>query len=70
MRDPDELLTGQEYASERKCSLRTVERERTSGNGCRFIKIGRSVRYRWRDVLAFLEQHVRQNAASLTPPCS
>jgi hypothetical protein len=65
MRDPDELLTGQEYARERKCSLRTIERERTSGSGCRFIKIGRSVRYRWRDVLAFVEQHLRQNTSQV-----
>jgi hypothetical protein len=68
MRDPDELLTGQEYASERKCSVRTIERERTSGTGCKFIKIGRSVRYRWRDVLAFVEQHVRQNTSEVERP--
>jgi hypothetical protein len=59
----DELLTGQEYAEKRKCSLRTVERERTSGTGCKFVKMGRSVRYRSRDVLEFIEGHVRQNTS-------
>jgi hypothetical protein len=63
MRDFEELLTGAEYAELRRCSLRTVERERTSGAGCRFIKIGRSVRYRRCDVFDFLEQHVRQSTS-------
>jgi hypothetical protein len=68
MRDPNELLTGDEYARERKCSLRTVERERTTGTGCTFIKIGRSVRYRWGDVLAFLQLHARQSTSEPEPP--
>jgi hypothetical protein len=59
MQDFDELLTGPEYADLRRCSVRTVERERTSGTGCRYIKFSRSVRYRRRDVLDFMEQRVR-----------
>jgi hypothetical protein len=46
----EELLTGQEYARVRRCSVRTIERERTSGTGCRYIKLGRSVRYRRHDM--------------------
>lgn len=46
-------------ASIRRCSERTVERERNSGTGCRYIKIGRAVRYRRRDVVEFLDRHAR-----------
>jgi len=68
MREHNELLTGDEYAKARKCSLRTVERERTAGTGCTFIKIGRSVRYRWGDVLAFIELHARQSTSHPVRP--
>jgi hypothetical protein len=40
----DELLTQREYAGLRRCSERTIERERTAGTGSKFIKIGRAVR--------------------------
>jgi Helix-turn-helix domain len=59
----DDLLTGPEYARMRRCSVRTVERERGAGTGCRFIKIGRAVRYRRRDVLDFIEGHTRQSTS-------
>ena len=47
----------------RKCSERTVERERTSGTGCKFIKLGRSVRYRRRDIFDFIERNARQSTS-------
>ena len=56
---PDLLLTQREYAHLRRCSERTVERERVSGTGCRYIKIGRGVLYRRADVLDFIERHAR-----------
>jgi hypothetical protein len=59
----DDLLTGREYARMRKCSERTVERERTSGTGCKFIKLGRSVRYRRRDIFDFIERNARQSTS-------
>jgi predicted rRNA methylase YqxC with S4 and FtsJ domains len=55
----DDLLVQREYAQIRRCSERTIERERSAGNGCRYVKIGRAVRYRRRDVLDFIERHVR-----------
>ena len=67
MEDLDELLTTAEYANERKCSERTVERERTSGTGCKFVKIGRAVRYRRRDILDFIAQHVRASTSEPAP---
>jgi hypothetical protein len=63
MEDLDELLTTPEYARERKCSKRTIERERTSGTGCKFVKFGRSVRYRRRDILDFIARHVRASTS-------
>ena len=63
MEDLDQLLTTAEYARERKCSERTVERERTSGTGCKFVKIGRAVRYRRRDILDFIARHVRASTS-------
>jgi hypothetical protein len=59
MDDLDELFTTPEYARERKCSERTIERERTGGTGCKYVKLGRSVRYRRRDILDFIARHVR-----------
>ena len=63
MEDLEELLTGQEYARLRRCSVRTVERERSTGEGCRYIKLGRAVRYRRRDVLNFIERNARQSTS-------
>jgi hypothetical protein len=60
----EELLTSQEYARLRRCSVRTIERERTTGAGCRYIKLGRSVRYTRRDVIDFIEHNARQSTAS------
>jgi hypothetical protein len=68
MEDLDELLTTAEYARERKSSERTIERERTSGTGCKFVKIGRSVRYRRRDILDFIARHVRGTTSELASP--
>jgi len=60
---PDFLLTRREYAHFRRCSERTIERERASGTGCRYIKIGRGVRYKRADVLDFIERHARQSTS-------
>jgi hypothetical protein len=59
----EELLTSQEYARLRRCSVRTIERERTTGAGCQYIKLGRSVRYKLRDVLAFIEGNARHSTS-------
>jgi len=66
--DPlDLLLTQREYASIRRCSERTIERERASGTGCRYIKIGRGVRYKRADLLDFIERHARRNTSEPEP---
>jgi len=66
--DPlDLLLTQREYASIRRCSERTIERERASGTGCRYIKIGRGVRYKRADLLDFIERHARRSTSESEP---
>jgi hypothetical protein len=63
MEDVEELLTGQEYARLRRCSVRTIERERGTGCGAKYIKLGRAVRYRRHDVLDFIERNARQSTS-------
>jgi hypothetical protein len=63
MDDLDDLLVQREYARIRRCSERTVERERASRKGCKFIKIGRTVWYRKRDILGFIERHSCQSTS-------
>ena len=57
--EPDELLTELEAARLRRQSPRTLQAERLHGNGCPFIKLGRSVRYRRSDVAQFIESNVK-----------
>lgn len=58
-----QLLTETEAAEIRRQSKRTLQAERLRGDGCRFVKIGRSVRYRLRDVLEFIELNVRASTS-------
>lgn len=51
----DELLTEQEVADYCKVSVRTVKRWRAEGTGPPFLRAGRQIRYRKRDVDAWLE---------------
>jgi hypothetical protein len=39
------------------CSLATIERDRWVGAGIPFVKIGRMVRYRKKDIRDWLEKH-------------
>ena len=59
----EELIKQDAYAQIRQCSTRTIERERESGTGCPYIKIGRSVRYRRRDVIDFIDRHARRSTS-------
>jgi hypothetical protein len=57
------LLTEIEAAQLRKQSVRTLQAERLRGDGCSFVKLGRSIRYRPSDVLRFIETRVRTSAS-------
>lgn len=56
----DPLLTEIEAAQLRKQSVRTLQGERYRGDGCSFVRLGRSIRYRRSDVLKFIESHVKK----------
>jgi Helix-turn-helix domain len=55
----DELLTESEAARLRRQSVRTLQAERLRGDGCPFVKLGRSVRYRSSDLLRFISENVK-----------
>jgi hypothetical protein len=57
---PDKLLTEAEAAKLRRQSVRTLQAERLRGSGCTYVKLGRSVRYRASDVLAFIEANLHK----------
>jgi excisionase family DNA binding protein len=59
----DELLTTPEAARLLTLSPRTLERHRLAGTGPRYATLGRAIRYRRRDVLAFVEEHLRQSTS-------
>lgn len=50
-------------AAVRDCSIALIQRNRWEGNGIPFVKIGRSVRYKKKDILEYLEnlQSIRFN---------
>jgi hypothetical protein len=53
------LLTQKEYAEKRNCSVRTVERERESGEGCPYVQMGRRIYYRPEDIEQYIAANVR-----------
>ena len=55
------LLTQQELAKYISKSTAWCERARWAGEGPKFLKLGRHVRYRADDVLKWLEEHSRQS---------
>jgi hypothetical protein len=48
------------------CSKALMERNRWAGGGVQFLKIGRTVRYRKADVIAWLAQYQPQKSTSET----
>lgn len=55
---PTTLLTTVEAAAYLKQKPSTMEQHRWQGTGPRFVKLGRSVRYRQSDLDAFLEARI------------
>ena len=58
---PDPLYLANEAASLLKSNPRTLERWRTTGDGPKFIKLGRRVAYRLSDLQAFIDKQTRQH---------
>jgi hypothetical protein len=53
-----DLLTTSEYAERRRCSERTIERERANGTGCPYVRLGSRVLYRRADIERHIDAHV------------
>ncbi len=49
----DVFLTERELAARWQVASKTLRNQRSLGLGCRFVRIGRMVRYRLADILAF-----------------
>jgi hypothetical protein len=69
MSDP-EFLTPTEYARLRRCSLRTLDRERATGSGCRYVRLGARVLYRRSDIDRYIAANVREtpNDSTVSAP--
>lgn len=56
--DPEALLTEGEAADFTRLSIRTLQAWRVKGGGPSFAKLGGAVRYRRRDLVAWIEARV------------
>jgi excisionase family DNA binding protein len=54
----ERLLTQAEASELLRLSERTLERQRVAGTGARFVRLGKSIRYRERDLVAWVEARV------------
>lgn len=55
-----ELLTPKECAAFRRCSLRTLDRERAEARGPPYVQIGSRIFYLRQDLNRFIATHVRE----------
>jgi len=56
-RDPETYGTEQEVAKFVRSGVQTLRNHRTLGIGIPYVKFGRSVRYKWMDVLEYMGSH-------------
>jgi len=63
----EDLLSQEEAARRLKISQRTLERQRVSGDGPPFVKLGRCVRYRLSDLAGYVESRVRTSTSESAP---
>jgi hypothetical protein len=66
-----ELLTPRECAALRRCSIRTLDRQRADGRGCPYVRIDNRIFYRRQDLDQFIAKHVcglREADAAGDPP--
>jgi len=57
------LLTTEQAAWLLRISRKTLERMRVEGRGPKFVKIGRCVRYRQRDLLTWITSNTHQSTS-------
>jgi hypothetical protein len=62
--NPDVLLTEVQSAEFLSLSTRTLQAWRSSGGGPLYVRAGRAIRYRHRDLLSWVESNTIANKAS------
>ena len=67
MRNPTDLLTTEEAGRYLRLSPRTLERYRVTGEGPRYLKIGRRVLYRKSDLDEWLKNKSRRSTSDPGP---
>jgi predicted DNA-binding transcriptional regulator AlpA len=63
MQTVEKLLDQKVAAHLLSLSVRTLERHRVAGTGPRFVRLGRLVRYRQRDVADWVEKNLRASTS-------
>jgi hypothetical protein len=63
MANDEWLLTPMQLAERWNCSVKKLDADRLRGTGCRYVKIGRLVRYRISDVEAHEAAQVRRSTS-------
>jgi hypothetical protein len=64
------LLTPGEAAEFLRCSVSSLNKWRVSGRGPPFIKVGVLVRYRFGDVIAYVETQTRASTSASEAPAA
>jgi predicted DNA-binding transcriptional regulator AlpA len=62
---PEKLLKSEQAADQLQISPKTLARWRWSGDGPKFVKIGKCVRYRQAEIDRFIEAGQRQNTCKV-----
>jgi len=60
-----DLMTECETAKVLRVSNRTLQRYRVSGNGPRFVKLGKRVFYRYADINSYIEARVVESTSQV-----
>jgi hypothetical protein len=63
-----ELLTTDEYARASRRSSRTIERERSIGTGCPYVRLGGRILYRRSDIERHIEKNIRGTDVDTAAP--
>ena len=61
----DRLMTEKDVALRQGRSVKTLQNQRVTGGGIPFLKLGRSVRYRLTDVIAWEEANLRTSTSTV-----
>jgi hypothetical protein len=68
LREDEIFLTEQQLAARHQRSVKTLRNARVHGGYVKFVKLGRNVRYRFSDVLAYEEANIQRSTSELISP--